>query len=102
MYDDPTLGGMCSVSDQTEGMGVAIRQVSKESIPNLGIVELGQDYGRTGEILRMIEKPSLESAPSNMAIVGRYVLPVEIFEIFRNTSPGALGEIQLTDSMTSL
>lgn len=102
LNDDPTIGGMCSVSEQTEGMVVAIRQVSKESIPNLGIVELGQDYGRTVEILSMIEKPSLESAPSNMAIVGRYILPAEIFENIRNTSPGSLGEIQLTDSMTAL
>ena len=102
LSDEPTIGAMCSVSEQTEGMVVAIRQVGEESIPNLGIVDLGKDYGSTVEILGMIEKPSLESAPSDMAIIGRYILPAQIFENIRNTPPGALGEIQLTDSMTSL
>ena len=102
LSDEPTIGAMCSVSEQTEGMVVAIRQVGEESIPNLGIVDLGKDYGSTVEILGMIEKPSLESAPSDMAIIGRYILPAQIFENIQNTLPGSLGEIQLTDSMTSL
>ncbi|HIC49531.1 MAG TPA: UTP--glucose-1-phosphate uridylyltransferase, partial [Dehalococcoidia bacterium] len=102
LSDEPTIGAMCSVSEQTEGMVVAIRQVGEESIPNLGIVDLGKDYGSTVEILGMIEKPSLESAPSDMAIIGRYILPDQIFENIQNTPPGSLGEIQLTDSMTSL
>ena len=50
----------------------------------------------------MVEKPSLETAPSNMAIIGRYVLPAEIFEAIQNTPPGSLGEIQLTDGMIAL
>ena len=102
LSDEPTIGAMCSVSEQTEGMVVAIRQVGEESIPNLGIVDLGKDYGSTVEILGMTEKPSLESAPSDMAIIGRYILPAQIFENIQNTLPGSLGEIQLTDSMTSL
>ena len=48
---------------------------------------------------RMVEKPSPESAPSNLAIIGRYILTPDIFDIIRNTEPGANGEVQITDAL---
>ena len=98
----PTIGKMCSIAEETNNMVLAVREVEEEAVPNLGIVNQGKDFGNTVEVLGMVEKPSLETAPSNMAIIGRYVLPAEIFEAIQNTPPGSLGEIQLTDGMIAL
>ena len=98
----PTIGEMCSIAEETNNMVLAVREVEEEAVPNLGIVNQGKDFGNTVEVLGMVEKPSLETAPSNMAIIGRYVLPAEIFEAIQNTPPGSLGEIQLTDGMIAL
>ena len=98
----PTIGEMCSIAEETNNMVLAVREVEEEAVPNLGIVNQGKDFGTTVEVLGMVEKPSLETAPSNMAIIGRYVLPAEIFEAIQNTPPGSLGEIQLTDGMIAL
>ena len=98
----PTIGEMCSIAEETNNMVLAVREVEEEAVPNLGIVNQGNDFGNTVEVLGMVEKPSLETAPSNMAIIGRYVLPAEIFEAIQNTPPGSLGEIQLTDGMIGL
>ena len=98
----PTIGEMCSIAEETNNMVLAVREVEEEAVPNLGIVNQGNDFGNTVEVLGMVEKPSLETAPSNMAIIGRYVLPAEIFEAIQNTPPGSLGEIQLTDGIIAL
>ena len=98
----PTIGEMCSIAEETNNMVLAVREVEEEAVPNLGIVNQGNDFGNTVEVRGMVEKPSLETAPSNMAIIGRYVLPAEIFEAIQNTPPGSLGEIQLTDGMIAL
>ena len=98
----PTIGEMCSIAEETNNMVLAVREVEEEAVPNLGIVNQGNDFGNTVEVLGMVEKPSLETAPSNIAIIGRYVLPAEIFEAIQNTPPGSLGEIQLTDGMIAL
>ena len=98
----PTIGEMCSIAEETNNMVLAVREVEEEAVPNLGIVNQGKDFGNTVEVLGMVEKPSLETAPSNIAIIGRYVLPAEIFEAIQNTPPGSLGEIQLTDGIIAL
>ena len=98
----PTIGEMCSIAEETNNMVLAVREVEEEAVPNLGIFNQGNDFGNTVEVLGMVEKPSLETAPSNMAIIGRYVLPAEIFEAIQNTPPGSLGEIQLTDGIIAL
>ena len=54
------------------------------------------------EIVRVVEKPDLEDAPSNLAIIGRYILTPEIFDALEHGRPGALGEIQLTDAIAAL
>lgn len=101
--DAPTIGGMIEAHERSGGQcAVAVKEVPDEAIPNLGIVDVGGESARTARILRMVEKPRLEDAPSNLAIVGRYVLPPDIFGALENVRPGALGEIQLTDGIAAL
>ena len=99
--DEPTIGGMIDAYERTGAFAVAVREASDEEIPNLGIVDVGSDDSQTAPILGMVEKPRLEDAPSNLAIVGRYVLGPEIFDALADAPPGALGEIQLTDGIAA-
>ena len=99
--DEPTIGGMIDAYERTGAFAVAVREASDAEIPNLGIVDVGSDDSQTSPILGMVEKPRLEDAPSNLAIVGRYVLGPEIFEALADAQPGALGEIQLTDGIAA-
>ena len=99
--DEPTIGGMIDEYGRTGAFIVAVREASDAEIPNLGIVDVGSDDSQTAPIRGMVEKPRLEDAPSNLAIVGRYVLGPEIFEALEAASPGALGEIQLTDGIAA-
>lgn len=81
---------------------VAVRRVSRERISSYGIIGPKSSEGRLYEVQSLVEKPSPEVAPSNLAIVGRYLLPAKTFEILENVSPGAIGEIQLTDALQAL
>ena len=100
--DAPTIGGMIETHERSGGCVVAVKEVPDEAVPNLGIVDVGGDTGREARILRMVEKPRLEDAPSNLAIVGRYVLTPDVFDALAGAAPGALGEIQLTDGIAAL
>ncbi|MEG3767227.1 UTP--glucose-1-phosphate uridylyltransferase GalU [Alteromonas sp. 14N.309.X.WAT.G.H12] len=84
---------------------VMVEQVPEEDITKFGIVDLeGAEIqpGESAKIHRMVEKPELEDAPSDLAIVGRYVLSEKIWELLSVTPPGAGGEVQLTDAIDSL
>lgn len=84
---------------------VMVEQVPEEDITKFGIVDLeGAEIhpGESAKIHRMVEKPELEDAPSDLAIVGRYVLSEKIWELLAVTPPGAGGEVQLTDAIDSL
>jgi UTP--glucose-1-phosphate uridylyltransferase len=106
---DPILPTMLEVQEEHGGIVLALLEVPREHIKRYGIVAV-ENTGRTGEghlgdivrVTDMVEKPDPDDAPSNLAIIGRYVLPAEIFEAIRNTKPGAGGEIQLTDAMADL
>jgi UTP--glucose-1-phosphate uridylyltransferase len=79
--------------------------VPRQDISRYGSVRLAEDAssGETlVEIADLVEKPPAETAPSTLAIIGRYVLPPEIFEALRRTEPGAGGEIQITDAIQIL
>lgn len=97
--DSPTIGEMIEVHGETGGNVVALEEVSDADVPSKGIVAIERVSETTSRILDMVEKPALEDAPSNLAIVGRYVLTAEIFDTLEDTPAGALGEIQLTDAM---
>lgn len=97
--DSPTIGEMIEVHRKTGGNVVALEEVSDEDVQSKGIVAIERVSETTSRILNMVEKPALEDAPSNLAVVGRYVLTAEIFDTLENTQAGALGEIQLTDAI---
>ena len=97
--DSPTIGEMIKVHDRTGANVVALEEVAAEDIPSKGIVAIEKMSETTSRIVGMVEKPELKDAPSNLAIVGRYVLGAEIFNTLEKTPAGALDEIQLTDAI---
>ncbi|MGL2743893.1 sugar phosphate nucleotidyltransferase, partial [Helicobacter pylori] len=78
---------------------VAIEEVALEEVSKYGVIrgELLEDG--VYEIKDMVEKPSQEDAPSNLAVIGRYILTPDIFDILRETKPGKNNEIQITDAL---
>ncbi|HKR76551.1 MAG TPA: UTP--glucose-1-phosphate uridylyltransferase GalU [Rhodanobacter sp.] len=96
------LRQMAEVGDK-EGAGViAVEEVPHEQTDKYGIVDAAPVDERSARIRHMVEKPKPAEAPSNLAVVGRYVLPGRIFELLERTTPGAGGEIQLTDAIDAL
>ncbi|MEO8670116.1 MAG: UTP--glucose-1-phosphate uridylyltransferase GalU [Tahibacter sp.] len=81
---------------------IAVEEVPHEQTNKYGIVDATPLNERAALIRMMVEKPKPEEAPSNLAVVGRYVLPGRIFQLLENTKPGAGGEIQLTDAIDAL
>lgn len=104
IYDPerPTLAQMLEIFEEYNRPVLALREVPREHVTRFGIVG-GRSLGDgVVEIDHMVEKPSLEVAPSNWAIIGRYILPPQVFEYIEETKPGVTGEIQLTDAMVRL
>jgi UTP--glucose-1-phosphate uridylyltransferase len=102
---DPLLGPMLEVYQQHGGVVLALLDVGPEEISRYGCVVLGEGADPDADvvpIVDLVEKPKADEAPSTLAIIGRYVLPPEIFDALRDTEPGAGGEIQLTDAMKAL
>ena len=81
---------------------IAVEEVPRSETHKYGVVDADMTSGRTARVRHVVEKPRPEVAPSNLAIVGRYVLPSRIFELLEQTAPGAGGEIQLTDAIAAL
>lgn len=79
---------------------VAVQEVPWESVRNYGVVAATPAGKGVHRVSGLVEKPPPEQAPSNLAIVGRYLLPPEIFDCLERTRPGAKGEIQLTDGLS--
>jgi UTP--glucose-1-phosphate uridylyltransferase len=101
--DSPCIGQLLRVhADVGGGVVVALKPVPREDTRRYGICAGPMVADDRMRVEAMVEKPSPEKAPSNLSIVGRYVLPGEIFEILRGTEPGAGGEIQLTDALAVL
>jgi UTP--glucose-1-phosphate uridylyltransferase len=97
------LRQMSELSLRENGAGViAVEEVAREQTDKYGIVDASPLSERAAKINLVVEKPKPDVAPSNLAIVGRYVLPGRIFELLENTKPGAGGEIQLTDAIEAL
>jgi UTP--glucose-1-phosphate uridylyltransferase len=102
--DKPLLPDMLDLQARTGGIVLAFMEVKPEETARYGIAsvapsDLGDDVV---EVTGLVEKPSPEEAPSNLAVLGRYILPGSIFEAIENTKPGSGGEIQLTDAMAQL
>lgn len=99
----PALRQLIDVYEKTGASVLGVQEVPHEKVSSYGIVAArGTSNLRTFEVVDMVEKPPVEKAPSNMAVLGRYVITPEIFELLEHTDPGAGGEIQLTDGLRSL
>lgn len=99
----PCLKQMIEAYDEyrTSILGV-VQEVAREDVCKYGIVEGKQIEDRVYKVKDMVEKPSVEEAPSNVAVLGRYIINSAIFEILEHTKPGKGGEIQLTDALKEL
>lgn len=98
-------GALKQMADAAEASGasmIATQHVPRDQTGSYGIVDTEAFAGREARITLMVEKPDPESAPSTLAVVGRYVLSPRIFDLLENTTPGAGGEIQLTDALSTL
>jgi len=98
----PCLRQLLDVYDEHSGSVLALEKVPMENISSYGCVKAEQLAERVFNITDMVEKPKREEAPSDMAIIGRYVLTPQIFRILEQQQPGKGGEIQLTDAILKL
>jgi UTP--glucose-1-phosphate uridylyltransferase len=103
--DVPCLKQMIDVFDETQCSVIATQVVEGKAISAYGVLDAtpvpGYD-GRLFEIRNLVEKPKPEEAPSNQAIIGRYILTPRIFDCLEKITPGAIGELQLTDGLRAL
>ncbi len=100
--DKPVLSEMIKKFDRLRASMAAVMEVDKDQTDKYGILDAEQVEDDIYKIAHMIEKPKPEEAPSNLAIIGRYILTPKIFEYLGKKEKGAGGEIQLTDAMKSL
>ena len=96
------LRQMAELSASEDAAVIAVEEVPRAQTDKYGIVDATPVSERAAKIRMVVEKPKPDVAPSNLAIVGRYVLPGRIFELLERTTPGAGGEIQLTDAIEAL
>lgn len=100
--EKPCLRQLLDVYEQYRGSVLALEQVPMEQISSYGCVAVDPISTQVVKVTDMVEKPKREDAPSNLAIIGRYVLTPAIFPILENQPPGRGGEIQLTDAIKRL
>ena len=98
----PCLAQLLDVHNKYHGSVLALEKVPLENISSYGCVRANHISDRVYEVTDMVEKPKPEAAPSDLAIIGRYILTPEIFPILEKQSPGKGGEIQLTDAILTL
>jgi UTP--glucose-1-phosphate uridylyltransferase len=99
---EPCLKQMMDVFEKKGNSILGCQPVSWENVNKYGIVDGIEIEDNVWQVKDMVEKPSRELAPSNMAVLGRYIITPEIFEILEDTKPGAGNEIQLTDALKTL
>ena len=97
--DKGVLRQMVDLYNQFRCTIVAIEEVPQEETNKYGVIAGKEVHENIYRVDTMVEKPEPKVAPSNLAIIGRYILTPDIFEILRNTPPGANGEVQLTDAL---
>ena len=107
MPDDLIINNNCSTSlinlhKKYNSSVIASKRVNKENVSRWGILDIKKISKRNFIIKDVVEKPSIMSAPSNYAVIGRYILPKKIFKILENQKPDQSGEINITDSIRTL
>lgn len=100
--ETPCLKQLIEQYEQTHSSVIGVQQVSDEETQRYGIIEPLRSVGRRYEVSNFVEKPAPGTAPSNLAIMGRYILTPEIFMFLEKQEEGAGGEIQLTDAIQQL
>ena len=100
--DEPAIGQLARVSMQTGAAAVALLPVPDDQTHLYGVAAGKAQADGNVLVDRIVEKPPRGSVPSNLAVVGRYILPPEVFGILEQLKPGAGGEIQLTDALAAL
>lgn len=98
----PLTKQLIDVFNRKNASAIAIREVSCDRVNRHGIADASQISDDLYKINTLVEKPNAENAPSNLAVVGRYVLTPDIFDKIRDTEPGFNGEVQLTDALAKL
>lgn len=105
LIDDDARGCLTQMVDLHTERGcsvLGVETVAKEETEKYGIVSVGKKDGRSSKLEAIVEKPKPKDAPSNLAVVGRYILTPRIFELLEKTQQGAGNEIQLTDAISTL
>ncbi len=97
--DKPCLQQMIEAYEQTGGNMVAAMEVPPEKASSYGVLDIGEDLGSIVKAKGMVEKPKREDAPSNLAVIGRYILTPKVLTNLNRMKQGAGGEIQLTDAI---
>jgi len=100
--EKPCLGQMIVAYDEYKTSILGVQEVPMADVSKYGIVDGKPIEDRVYKVKNLIEKPSVEDTPSNIAILGRYIITPAIFEVLENTQPGKGGEIQLTDALKQL
>ena len=90
---------MVEAYEETGGSMVAAMEVPKEKSSSYGMLDIQEDLGAMVSVKGMVEKPSVEDAPSNLAVIGRYILSPKVLQNLSQLKSGAGGEIQLTDAI---
>ncbi len=100
--DDPVLAQLVRHHRDTGSSVISVETVPREKTSSYGVVDVAAFDGRVGRLRGIVEKPDPAEAPSNLAVVGRYVLSSRIFDILEHTHPDHRGEIQITDAIAEL
>jgi UTP--glucose-1-phosphate uridylyltransferase len=96
------VGSLVEIFEEKDASVVAVRAVPREDVSSYGIVEHDEMVGNVARVRGLVEKPSVDEAPSELSLPGRYLFTAEIFEALDRTKPGHGGEIQLTDAIDLL
>jgi UTP--glucose-1-phosphate uridylyltransferase len=99
---EPAIGQLVAVASERDASVVAVESVPRERVSAYGVIDPEPLSERVYRVRGMVEKPPPEEAPSDLAIVGRYVLTPDVFDALARVRPGAKGEIQLTDAVAML
>ena len=100
--DTPCLKQLINAYNEYKTTILGVQEVDREDTNKYGILDVKHIEDRVFKVKDMVEKPNVEDAPSNIAILGRYIITPEIFNILENQEPGKGGEIQLTDALHTL
>lgn len=100
--DNPAIKQLIEAYEETGKSVIGVQEVEKDQTHRYGIIDPLEKLGRKYEVNQFVEKPKQGTAPSNLAIMGRYVLTADIFDYLKTQSKGAGGEIQLTDAIERL